>query len=168
MKLIDKQALLKLIEQLPMLDSQQKYHLQTRWLQYVLWWDERARRSRWKSFTLRSMVIIGGAAIPTLVSLHVREPWSAYIYAATVVVSLIVAASAGLEEVFRFGEIWREKRGAAELLKIEGYKFFQLIGPDEGKSHDIAYADFAATVESMIEHEIKDYLITVQPQKKEK
>jgi hypothetical protein len=47
---------------------------------------------------------------------------------ASIIVSLVVAICAGLESVFGFGDIWREKRMAAELIKSEGFGFLQLAG----------------------------------------
>lgn len=167
MKLVDKQALTNLIGKLDTLDDQHRDFLANRWLHYLLWWDERSRGSKWKYYTLRSIVIIGGSVIPLLVGLHASGRSSKYIQAITVVLSLMIAISAGLEEIFRFGEIWREKRAAAEHLKIEGWRFFQLIGPYDGKTHKEAYSEFAVAVEMLIEREIRDYLTAVQPKKQE-
>ena len=77
----------------------------------------------------------------------------------------VTAISAGLESLFGFGDIWREKRAAAELIKIEGFRFFQLTGDynQAGKSHADLYPTFAARVEDMIEREIRDYIVTVKP-----
>ncbi len=52
---------------------------------------------------------------------------------------------------------------AAELLKIEGFRYFQQTGAYRGKTHADAFPDFADAVEAMIEHEIKDYIVAVQP-----
>lgn len=167
MKLVDKKELSDLIGKLDALDEQHKEFLRNRWLHYLLWWDERSSGSKWKYYTLRSIIIIGGSVIPLFVGLHVGGRSSAYVQWVTVVLSLMIAVSAGLEEIFRFGEIWREKRAAAEHLKIEGWQFFQLIGSYGGKTHDEAYSGFALAVERLIEREIGDYLSAVQPKAKE-
>jgi hypothetical protein len=159
--LVDEAALRNTIHQLD-LDDLQKDRLINRWLHYVVWWDARARASKWKHHTLRSIVVAGGAAIPALVSVHVSDPERAALHIVTVVLSLLVAISAGLEGLFGFGEIWREKRAAAEILKVQGWRFFQLIKPFAGMTHRQAYPDFADAVETMIEHEVKDYLVAVQ------
>ena len=78
--------------------------------------------------------------------------------------SLVVAIGAGLENVFGFGEIWREKRMAAELIKSEGFSFLQLAGGyAQFKTHREAHKLFAQNVEDLIRHEIKDYVIAVTP-----
>lgn len=38
------------------------------------------------------------------------------------------------EGVANYGEVWREKRRAAELLKVEAWQFFQLADKYQGKS----------------------------------
>ena len=160
--LVDEAALREVIKKLD-LDDDQKDRVQKRWLHYVLWWDTRASKNKWKYHVLRSTVIIGGAAVPALVSVHVADAELATrLHILTVVISLLVAVCAGLEGLFGFGEIWREKRAAAEILKIQGWRFFQLIKPFAGKSHKEVFPDFADAVETMIEHEIKDYLVAAQ------
>jgi uncharacterized protein DUF4231 len=149
------------------LDEHRKDQLSKRWLHYVLWWDDRARDSKWKYHALRSIVIVGGAVLPALVSLNISDPKRAtYVHTLTAAISVLVAASAGLEGLFGYGEIWREKRAAAEVLKCRGARFFQLIPPyAAAKTHEAAYPEFADEVETMIEHEIKDYLTATQSKK---
>src|SRR5262249_16123241 len=160
--LVDEAALRDVISQLD-LDEKQKDRLNKRWLEYVIWWDGRATQNKWKYHALRSIVVIGGATVPALVSLDVSDPRrAAFLHIITVVISLLVAISAGLEGLFGFGEIWREKRAAAEILKVQGWRDFQGIKPFTGKTHQEAYPDFADTVETMIEHEVRDYLVATQ------
>jgi len=69
-------------------------------------------------------VVIGGALIPALVGLRELDVWGGYswIFAVgSIVASLVVAICAGLESLFGFGDIWREKRNAAEIIKSEGF-----------------------------------------------
>src|SRR5215218_4871847 len=47
---------------------------------------------------------------------------------ATFAVSLLTAISATVEAFFRAREPWRHHRRTAELLKTEGWPFFQLTG----------------------------------------
>lgn len=74
MKLVDKKEMENLIGKLDTLDDQHKEFLKNRWLHYLLWWDERSCGSKWKYYTLRSIVIIGGSVIPLLVGLHCKRP----------------------------------------------------------------------------------------------
>ena len=148
------------------LDELQKDQLSKRWLQYVLWWDERARDSKWKYHALRIIVIVGGAVLPALISLNIGDPKrAAYVHALTAFISVFVAASAGLEGLFGYGEIWREKRAAAEILKCQGSRFIQLIAPYTGMNHKQAYPVFADTVDTMIQNEAKDYQAATQSKK---
>ena len=83
---------------------------------------------------------------------------------ASIVVSLLIAVSAGLESLFGWGDIWREKRMAVELIKSEGFSFLQLAGGyAQFKTHQEAYKLFAQAVEDLIRHEIKDYIVAVSP-----
>jgi uncharacterized protein DUF4231 len=85
---------------------------------------------------------------------------------AAIVTGLFIAIAAGIEEIFHYGDIWREKRNAAELLKIEGWRYLQLARPYRQATHKAAYSDFAANVELLIEREIKDYMVVTQPAEK--
>jgi Protein of unknown function (DUF4231) len=164
--LVDANELRTLIEGLDLKDQKRNEYIKARWLNYVLWWDSRASKNKWKYHSLRCGVVIGGALIPALVGLREMQTFARYggLFAiASIVVSIVIAMSAGLEEIFRFGDIWREKRAAAEVIKIEGFRYFQLTGSYRGKSHEEAYPDFAARVEEIIEHEIKDYIVAVKP-----
>ncbi len=82
-------------------------------MNYVLWWDSRATDARRRYLALRGAVVISGALIPGLVGLRELNVWGsqAWIFSiASIVASLVVAICAGLESLFGFGDIWREKR----------------------------------------------------------
>ena len=81
----------------------------------------------------------------------------------SIVVSFVVAICAGLEGLFGFGDIWRERRDIGELIKSEGFSFFQLSDDYEKKTHEEAYPRFASNVEKLIRTEIKDYLRVAIP-----
>jgi hypothetical protein len=174
-QLVDEQALRAVIDKLEGLSEEQKQRIKDRWLNYVLWWDSRARISKLWHYLLRGIVVVGGVAMPALIGsaatptllglasdkINVIQWWAFG-------VSVVVGVAATLEELFRFGEIWRDKRGAAEALKGEGWRYFQLVGKYKDKSHEDAYADFASAVEDMIEHEIKDYLLVTRSNEEQK
>ena len=168
--LVDTEALKAEINNLQDLDDEQKRSLENRWLHMVRYWDQRSRKSRRKYFAYRTIVLIGGVLIPTLVTLQtstlVAEKYKGLIQFAAIVTGFLIAIAAGVEEIFHYGEIWREKRKAAELLKSEGWCYFQLAGPYRTANHKVAYPDFAANVEVMIEREIKDYIVVTQPMDK--
>lgn len=168
--LVDTEALKAEIHELNDLDEQQKRSLENRWLHMIRFWDDRSRKSPRKYFAYRTIVLIGGVLIPALVTLQtsdlVPNKYKQLIQLAAIVTGLCIAIAAGIEEIFHYGDIWREKRNAAELLKIEGWRYLQLARPYRQATHKAAYSDFAANVELLIEREIKDYMVVTQPAEK--
>lgn len=140
-----------------------------RWLKYIEWWDYRSRDAKRRYQYLRAAVVIAGALIPALVGLRELNVWARYgwVFAvASILASLVVAICAGLESLYSYGNIWREKRAAAELIKSEGFSFLQLAGEyKDYKTHAEAYPQFATNVEQLIRSEIKDYIMAVAPRK---
>ena len=164
-QLVNEDALRVVIDHLDLPDSQ-KQHIKDRWLNYVLWWDGRASENKRKHFWLRTIVVIGGVLIPALIATAatpnlsgLRTEQISFLQWTAFVISLLVGIAAALEELYRYGEIWREKRAAAEVLKCEGWRYFQLVGKYKAKDHNITYQEFASAVEDMIEREIKDYFL---------
>lgn len=160
----DKEALKKdlneLIESLTELSDSQKHCLRSRWLDQVLWLESAAKRNRLAYASLRLTAIIGGIIVPALVSAEVQN-WI------PVSLSLVVAISAATEEFFHCGERWRHYRRTAELLKSEGWQFFQKSGRYQDKTHDQSYTQFAAQVEQLSQSEVETYIQLVQ-EKQEK
>ena len=165
--LVDLEKLRTLTAGLDLGDQKLNEYIDARWLKYVEWWDSRASNAKWKYQALRSAVVIAGALIPALVGLRELKVVGEYswIFAvASIVASLVVAICAGMESLFGFGDIWREKRAAAELIKSEGFSFFQLSGEYAlFKTHKEAYQSFAKNVEDLVRNEIKDYILAVSP-----
>jgi hypothetical protein len=166
-ELVDLKHLKALMNGVVLDDQKLNEYINARWLKYVEWWDSRARKAKWKYFTVRTAVVVGSALIPALVGLRELKQFGdvAWMFSvASIVVSLIVAICAGLESLFGWGDIWREKRMAAELIKSEGFSFLQLSGGyAQFKTHQDAYKVFAQSVEELIRHEIKDYIVAVSP-----
>jgi len=82
-------------------------------------------------------------------------------WAATGLGALVAIASA-VEGFFRYGERWRNFRNTVELLKIEGWQFFQLSGPySRRRSHAHAYEKFTARVEEIIRRDVQIYISEV-------
>jgi len=86
-----------------------------------------------------------------------------WVFAVTAIAaSLVVAICAGIDTLYNFGDVWREKRTAAELIKSEGFSFFALTDHySEFKTHQDAYKLFADNVEKLIRSEIKEYIVAV-------
>ena len=163
--LVDLERLRALVAGLDLGDQKWNEYIEARWLNYVEWWDSRASDSKRRYQTLRGAVVISGALIPALVGLRELLGTYGWVFAvASIVASVVVAICAGIESQFGYGNIWREKRAAAELIKSEGFSFLQLSGnyalyPTQ---HD-AYPFFAKNVEDLIRNEIKDYIVAVTP-----
>lgn len=145
-----------------------KQFLRARWLEQVIWMDEKAWDSvRWY-YILRLTTIIGGVIVPALVSLNVGDGAAAAIQTMTFVVSLVVALSAAVEEFFHYGERWRHYRRMTESLKSEGWQFLQLSGPYANLTHVQAYPAFAARVEELGREEVETYMTQVVKERREK
>jgi hypothetical protein len=167
----DLDQLRDLISELQLGDSKSNEYIKARWLKYIEWWDDRARRAKKKYQRMRSAVIIAGALIPALVGLRELKVLSTYewIFAvSSIAASLVVAICAGLDSFFNYGDIWREKRKAVEIIKVEGFSFFQLTGDyKKFRSHYEALKTFTENVEKLIKYEIKDYIGVVTPKSEE-
>lgn len=156
--LVSREELEKVVDGI---ETLKPYHevLKRRWIGMVMWWHARSVEARWKYFLLRGVVVVGGVLIPVLSAFGLREGWERSFALAISCVGAVVAGCAAWEGIANYGETWREKRRAAELLKVEGWQFLQLCGKyRDDKSHEVAYPRFAAEVESMIAKEVGEYL----------
>ncbi|MGE0471501.1 MAG: DUF4231 domain-containing protein [Nitrospira sp.] len=150
------------------LPEMNKQFLRARWLEQVIWMDEKAWNSVLRHNVLRLTTIIGGVIVPALVSWNVGNGVGAdLIKTLTVIVSLVVALSAAVEEFFHYGERWRHYRRTVEALKSEGWQFFQLSGPYANQTHVLAYPAFAARVEELGLEEVEGYMMQVAKEKRE-
>lgn len=144
----------------------QKEFLRFRWLDQVLWMEDRANNTKVLYYILRLTTIVGGVIIPALVSISLPSgdtigdtiTWVVFF------LSLVVAISAALEGFLRPGEQWRHYRTMVELLKNEGWLFFQHSGRYDDHhfpSRDHAYATFAHRVERWNRLEVGEYITEV-------
>jgi Protein of unknown function (DUF4231) len=155
------------------IDQQRKRFLKSRWLDQVIWTEGKAHQARNRYYLLRLTTIVGALLVPALVSLNPSdETLDDAVRIATWVVSLIVAASAAIEQFFHFGDRWRNYRRTAERLKAEGWLYLQLSGPYASNSatHETAYSAFAIRVEELLQADVDAYLteVTVEKKKNEK
>jgi hypothetical protein len=152
---------LPLLDQLD-LEPLQREFLRRRWLDQVSWLENRAAGSqRWYN-RLRLITIVGGVIIPALVGLNVSGEVSERIQWTVFGLGLVVALAAAIEGFFHFSDRWPHYRRTAELLKSEGWQFFQLSGPYAGAgSHVGAYPRFAAQVEALIQRDVDVYFTAV-------
>jgi len=120
---------------------------------------------------LRRTALIIGAIVPALISLSLPEflteipgfHWLEFgLKIVTIVLSIIVAVSSGLEQFYNYGERWRHYRKTAELMKIEGWSFLALSDRYEKLgSHDKAFKTFAERSETLIKTDVNTYISQV-------
>ena len=151
------------------LSEMQQHFLRSRWLDQVLWMEGRANSAQWYYYRLRLATIIGGILIPAIVSLDLSGITGSIFRYLSIIIGLIVAISAALEQFFNYGERWRHYRRTVETLKMEGWKFFQLSDNYENyKNHPDAYPAFAKLVENVIQRDVEVFITEVVKEKKEK
>jgi hypothetical protein len=126
--------------------------LESRWLDQVLWLEGRATFNRNRYYFWRLLTILGAVLVPPLITLNLNGSARARLSWATFAVSLLVAISAVVEAIYRYGERWRVYRNTAEQLKTEAWQFFQLSGQyGRYDTHNAAYPVFAARIENHLQ-----------------
>ncbi|MEO1669324.1 MAG: DUF4231 domain-containing protein [Cyanobacteria bacterium J06631_2] len=157
-----KQEMHSLIEQIELSDLQRQF-MKSRWLSQMLWLESRAQQNRNRYYFLRLVTIIGGVIVPALVSLNINaNDVQAVIGWVAFGLSQAVAISAAVEEFFHYGERYRHYRNTAELMKIEGWHFFQMSGAyRHAQNHTEVYADFAQRVENIMQRDVEGYFSQV-------
>ena len=157
--LVDVKQLAAVIERLgDELGPLQIEFMKARWLHQIIYWDQRSRDARWKYFSLRLILVLGGVSIPVLISLGAQASAERSLTVAAAVISAAVAAAAAWEGVANYGQIWLEKRRAAELLKVEGWLFLQRADKYAGQDYTTTFAIFAGEVERLIAKEVGEYV----------
>ena len=81
-----------------------KQFLRARWLEQVLWMEQKALDALWWYRVLRLTTIIGGVIVPALVGLSVTGGWETATKVLTFFISLVVALSAAVDGFYRYGE----------------------------------------------------------------
>lgn len=146
-----------LIDQLELSDLRKRM-LKSRWLDQVIWMEGRANHARSWYYGLRLTAIVGGILIPIAVTVSQVSLLGWVAWLATGLGALVAIASA-VEEFFHYGDRWRNYRQTVEMLKIEGWQFFQLSGPySRRETHAHAYEKFAARVEDIAQRDVQIYI----------
>jgi Protein of unknown function (DUF4231) len=137
-----------------------KDYLRSRWLDQVLWMEGRANQMRNWHRRLRITAIVASALVPILVTLNFNQDKALdnWLKAGTVLVSGLVTVSATVEEFCQFGNRWYSYRKTVELLKTQGWQFFQLSGTyRQYSSHEEALPWFTDEVEGIIQRDVEVY-----------
>ncbi|MGI9023554.1 MAG: DUF4231 domain-containing protein [Acidimicrobiales bacterium] len=154
----------ELIELVDVADIQKRF-LRSRWLDQVLWTEGKAPREQRRYHVLRVTAIAGGVLVPALVSLDIGGGEGDAVRWVTFALGLLVALAVSLEGFFRFGERWRHYRRTAELLKIEGWQFFESAGPYQGLDHRSAFPSFASRTEAIIQRDVDAFISVIATDK---
>ena len=137
------------------IDDRQKQFLRARWLDQVVWMEGKAKSTQTYYYLLRLITIIVGVLVPVLIGLDVPA-------CITAPLAVSVAMSAAVEEFFHYGERWRHYRNTVELLKSEGWNFFQRIGQYRDFPSDAeACQAFVTQVEQIIRLDVEKYITEV-------
>ena len=145
------------------LSDMQKRFLRGRWLDQVAWMEGKAAQAQKRYYRLRLATVIGAVLVPALVSLQTLDPdLEGAAQVLSVLVSLVVAVSAAIEQFFDFGGRWQHYRRTVEQLKTEGWSFMQLSGRyAEVPAHALAYGTFADRVEHIIQSDVEVFVTEV-------
>jgi hypothetical protein len=148
------------------LPALQKHFLRSRWLDQVMWMNGRARQAQSRYYALRMVVIAGSIAIPVMLGL---PDGGATLRVLAAIAAMLVALSTAIEAFFHYGERWQHYRRTVERLKTEGWRFFQRTGPYRRfRSHAAAYAEFAGTVERLLEEDVNVYIDQIARERSDK
>ncbi len=140
------------------LTENQILFIKKRWLHQVVYWDQRSKASRFKYFRLRAVTIGSSVAIPVFTSLAIIYSTQKVFSIIATILAAVVASAAAWEGIANYGQIWIEKRRAAELLKVEGWLFFELADRYSKGSYADNFPSFASSVENLIAKEIGEYV----------
>lgn len=167
-----KQDFTRLIGTLTLTEIQREF-MKYRWLDQILWMENRATSARNWHRRLRFITIVGGVILPALLTLNVKEDLknSPYLFWGTFGISQTVAICAALEQFYNNGERWRHYRRSTESLKTQGWQFFELSGSyasyAKAGGHQEAFFLFSTNVEEIIQHDVEIYSTKVIQEKKD-
>ena len=160
----------------------QKELLRQRWLDQVAWVSRQARISRFRYLWMRLPIVIGGVAIPALITITLSAadappdpvtgarhlewlpPFLDFgvLRVITLSLSTLVAVLAALDELLHYGERWRHYRRTAEVLKSLGWQYLMLNGRFRRyKTHADAFVAFTEDIEETLTEDVEGYLGSV-------
>lgn len=160
---------------------QERYYLENRWHSQWRFFDNKASASKRQYFWLQRIVVIGSVTVPVLVSLDpdiIRglinfiplvnltvDQARLLIDITTVLLSLAVAISAGLESLNKYGDNWGSYRQAAEELQAEK-SFYDVNGGRYANNPD-AFSRFVERTEEIIAQQNGRFITSVEKQTQE-
>lgn len=104
----------------PNATPQELYYIEHRWYKEWSYYDKRATEAKRSYQRLQLMIGVLSAGVPVLVSIQaVDNRLNFMLYLITIVISFAVAAASAIEQVRKYGDMWRSYRAAAEELHRE-------------------------------------------------
>lgn len=165
-----KHSFMQMIQALK-LEDRQKFFLEHRWLDQILWMEKRSNTCRDNHTRLKLTAIIFSVVTPILVGANTFLPaqqrgWESWLKIGTLGISSIVAIAGSIDEFFNYGKRWYTYRQSVEALKSEGWQFFELTGNyNTSKTHADAFSAFAFQVEETIRRDVNLFATQQQNQK---
>jgi hypothetical protein len=122
------------------------------------WYRISGDKARKRFLWMRSIAVIGGAAVPVLVNLSFH--YQAFV---TTAISLVVVVFVSLEGVWHFRDQWRNYRSTSSAIEheffayeTEALPYSKFMDNDAGKK--AAFAEFVQRVENFVGHEVESTL----------
>jgi hypothetical protein len=120
----------------PNANEQERHYIEFRWHAQWEWYDKRASQAKRQYQRLQVLISVGAVIVPVLISFQPPSSWETALpgindslRVLTVIISGIVAALAVFENVYKYGDNWRNFRGAAEELLREKALYDVRSGP---------------------------------------
>lgn len=128
---------------------QERYYLENRWFSQWKYFDARADDNKRRYFLYQWIIGAGSVAVPILVTIRTQNIIvTESIYIITIIISFAVAYSAAVEGLYKYGEMWRSYRQAAEELLAE--KSFYDMGSGRYLGLPDPFARFVERTEEII------------------
>lgn len=150
----------RMIDQLDVEQSGKDY-LKFRWLEQVLWMENRSHRMRDRHRRWKIVTIVCSAVLPIVLLLNFNDDKivDQRIRVGAVVLSLVVTTGISLEEFNQYSKRWDSYRKTAELLRTQGWQFFQLSGVYRSYgSHHYALPAFMDQIEAIVQRDVEVYV----------
>jgi len=141
----------------------ERFYMEHRWHSEWSFFDKKATENKNLYHRYQWIIGVGSVAVPVLVGINPADATATQIlYFLTVGISLAVAISAAIENIYKYGENWRSYRQAAEELKQEKSLYDARAGRYSERNG--AFARFAEKVEEIIAQQNGRWVQTTEKQ----
>ncbi|MBV9017401.1 MAG: DUF4231 domain-containing protein [Alphaproteobacteria bacterium] len=123
---------------------------------YQQWYDRKAVIAKSRFLWMRGFSVVGGAIVPVLVNLPIKQEVVSGLSAVTIavtIISLLVVICVSLESVLHYREQWKNYRSTEQLLGHEMIAFRAETGPYAVKGPEDRLRIFVQRVEDAIRAE---------------